>query len=85
MAKVQERYLKKCPLTEWRFELRMRYFPTSIHDLLERDSVTFFFLYDQVSCQKMLTLGNSSKYFMFIPWAKDKGTLYATKIILKKK
>lgn len=62
MAKVQERYLKKCPLTEWKFELRMRYFPTSIHDLLERDSVTFFFLYDQVS-QKIFTLNSVKKVF----------------------
>lgn len=48
MAKVQEKYLKKHPLSEWRFELKMRYFPESIQDLYERDKVTFFFFFDQV-------------------------------------
>lgn len=48
MAKVQEKYLKGHPLSEWRFELKMRYFPGSIQDLYERDKVTFFFFFDQV-------------------------------------
>lgn len=48
MAKVQEKYLKKHPLSEWRFELKMRYFPLSVQDLYEKDNVTFVFFFDQV-------------------------------------
>lgn len=48
MTKVQEKYLKKHPLSEWRFELKMRYFPASIMDLYDKDIVTFFFFFDQV-------------------------------------
>lgn len=48
MAKVQEKYLRKHPLSEWRFELKMRYFPANIQDLYARDKVTFVFFFDQI-------------------------------------
>lgn len=33
---------------EWRHELRVRYIPTDLHQLFERDKVTFYYYYDQV-------------------------------------
>lgn len=49
MYQVQDKYFKKHPAAEWRYELRIRYLPTSLHDLYDKDKVTFFFYYDQVS------------------------------------
>lgn len=49
MQQVYEKYIKKHPSSEWRYELRVRYFPSSLQDLCERDNVTFYFYYDQVS------------------------------------
>lgn len=34
---------------EWRYELRVRYIPTDLKDLFEKDKVTFYYYYDQVS------------------------------------
>ena len=34
---------------EWRFELRVRYLPTDLTDLYDRDKVTFGCYYDQVN------------------------------------
>lgn len=51
MYQVQDKYFKKHPATEWRYELRIRYLPTSLHDLYDKDKVTFFFYYDQVSAK----------------------------------
>ena len=34
---------------EWKFELRVRYLPTDLTDLYDRDKVTFSCYYDQVS------------------------------------
>ena len=34
---------------EWRYELRVRYIPTDLKDLYEKDKVTFYYYYDQVS------------------------------------
>ena len=34
---------------EWRYELRVRYIPTDLQDLYEKDKVTFYYYYDQVS------------------------------------
>lgn len=48
MYQVQEKYLKKHPMCEWKFELRIRYVPTDLLDMHERDIVTFVYYYDQV-------------------------------------
>ncbi|XP_025831636.1 focal adhesion kinase 1 isoform X4 [Agrilus planipennis] len=48
MYQVQEKYFKKHPSSEWRYELRVRYLPPNLYDLYEKDKVTFFFYYDQV-------------------------------------
>ncbi|KAL3288796.1 hypothetical protein HHI36_003230 [Cryptolaemus montrouzieri] len=48
MQQVYEKYIKKHPSSEWRYELRVRYFPSSLQDLCEKDNVTFYFYYDQV-------------------------------------
>ncbi|KOX72079.1 Focal adhesion kinase 1 [Melipona quadrifasciata] len=45
---VQEKYEKKHPHCEWRYELRVRYLPQNLNDLYEKDKVTFFYYYDQV-------------------------------------
>ncbi|XP_054154362.1 focal adhesion kinase 1-like isoform X2 [Oppia nitens] len=34
--------------SEWRYELRIRYFPSTINDILVKDRVTFHYFYDQV-------------------------------------
>ncbi|KAK9873712.1 hypothetical protein WA026_002069 [Henosepilachna vigintioctopunctata] len=47
MQQVYEKYIKKHPSSEWRYELRVRYFPSSLQDLCEKDNVTFYFYYDQ--------------------------------------
>lgn len=43
-----ERYCKKLPITDWRFEMRVRYLPSSLQELCEKDSVTFHYYYDQI-------------------------------------
>ncbi|XP_026668383.1 protein-tyrosine kinase 2-beta isoform X2 [Ceratina calcarata] len=48
MYQVQEKYEKKHPHSEWRYELRIRYLPHNLNDLYEKDKVTFFYYYDQV-------------------------------------
>lgn len=35
-------------MSEWRFELRVRYSPDDMEDLYEKDRFTYFFYYDQV-------------------------------------
>lgn len=49
MFQVQDKYFKKHPETEWRYELRIRYLPEDLHEMYDKDKVTFFFYYDQVS------------------------------------
>ena len=44
---VHEKYA--CHEEEWRYELRVRYIPTDLKDLFEKDKVTFYYYYDQVS------------------------------------
>ena len=44
---VQEKYSGH--EEEWRYELRVRYIPTDLKDLYEKDKVTFYYYYDQVS------------------------------------
>jgi focal adhesion kinase 1 len=39
---------KEAAAEEWRFELRVRYLPTDLSDLYERDKTTFCCYYDQV-------------------------------------
>ncbi|XP_078037265.1 protein tyrosine kinase 2 Fak isoform X3 [Augochlora pura] len=48
MYQVQEKYEKKHPNCEWRYELRVRYLPQNLNDLYEKDKVTFYYYYDQV-------------------------------------
>ncbi|XP_076239601.1 protein tyrosine kinase 2 Fak isoform X2 [Calliopsis andreniformis] len=48
MYQVQEKYEKKHPHCEWRYELRIRYLPQNLNDLYEKDRVTFYYYYDQV-------------------------------------
>ncbi|XP_058790088.1 focal adhesion kinase 1 [Phymastichus coffea] len=48
MYQVQEKYEKKHPHSEWRYELRVRYLPQNLNDLHEKDKVTFYYYYDQV-------------------------------------
>ncbi|XP_031785611.1 focal adhesion kinase 1 isoform X3 [Nasonia vitripennis] len=48
MYQVQEKYEKKHPHSEWRYELRVRYLPQNLNDLYEKDKVTFYYYYDQV-------------------------------------
>ena len=36
---------------DWRFELRVRYLPTDLTDLYDRDKITFSCYYDQVIVQ----------------------------------
>ena len=47
MYQVQEAIAKLVP-EEWEFELRVRYLPTDLSDLYEKDKVTFCCYYDQV-------------------------------------
>ncbi|XP_044263167.1 focal adhesion kinase 1 isoform X6 [Tribolium madens] len=48
MKQVQDKYLAKHPNSEWRYDLRIRYLPTSLQDLCDKDKVTFHYYYDQV-------------------------------------
>ncbi|VEN35227.1 unnamed protein product [Callosobruchus maculatus] len=48
MQQVHDKYLKKHPNSEWRYDLRIRYLPTSLKELYEKDKVTFHYYYDQV-------------------------------------
>lgn len=47
-VQVQEKYERKHPHCEWRYELRVRYLPQNLNDLYEKDKVTFYYYYDQV-------------------------------------
>ena len=49
MTQVRERYEKRYPHNEWQYELRVRYVPRDMKELLEKDRVTFYYFYDQVS------------------------------------
>lgn len=35
-------------MSEWRYELRVRYSPDDLEDLYEKDRFSYFFFYDQV-------------------------------------
>lgn len=45
---IYHKYDEQYPMSEWRFELRVRYSPDDMEDLYERDRFTYFFYYDQV-------------------------------------
>ena len=40
-------------MSEWRFELRIRYLPSDLTDLYDRDKVTFGYYYEQVQYFKL--------------------------------
>ena len=48
MTQARERYEKHHPHNEWQYELRVRYVPRDMKELLEKDRVTFYYFYDQV-------------------------------------
>ncbi|XP_026813489.1 focal adhesion kinase 1 isoform X1 [Rhopalosiphum maidis] len=48
MSEIYNKYDEQYPMSEWRFELRVRYSPDDMEDLYERDRFTYFFYYDQV-------------------------------------
>ncbi|KAL1501947.1 hypothetical protein ABEB36_007171 [Hypothenemus hampei] len=48
MQQIQEKYFKKYPNTEWRYELRIRYLPPTLAELLDKDKATFTFYFEQV-------------------------------------
>ncbi|XP_011312276.1 focal adhesion kinase 1 isoform X2 [Fopius arisanus] len=48
MFQVQEKYERKHPHSEWRYELRIRYLPQNLSELYDKDRVTFYYYYDQV-------------------------------------
>ncbi|XP_071837468.1 focal adhesion kinase 1-like isoform X4 [Apostichopus japonicus] len=48
VGQIKRKYEAVYPALEWRYELRIRYLPKSYQELLERDKVTFFYLYDQI-------------------------------------
>ncbi|KAG8224031.1 hypothetical protein J437_LFUL001108 [Ladona fulva] len=62
MYQVQEKYESRHPHSEWRYELRVRYLPSNLRDLYERDRVTFHYYYDQVRSDYLSSeaLANSS-------------------------
>ncbi|XP_046384921.1 focal adhesion kinase 1 [Ischnura elegans] len=62
MYQVQEKYESRHPHFEWRYELRVRYLPSNLRDLYERDRVTFHYYYDQVRSDYLSSeaLANSS-------------------------
>lgn len=35
-------------MSEWRFQLRVRYYPEDMEDLFEKDRFSYYFYYDQV-------------------------------------
>ncbi|CAH3176069.1 unnamed protein product [Porites lobata] len=48
MGEVRSKHEALYPADEWKYQLRVRYFPKDLKELYTRDKVTFFYLYDQV-------------------------------------
>lgn len=48
MGEVRGKHEALYPADEWKYQLRVRYFPKDLRELYTRDKVTFFYLYDQV-------------------------------------
>lgn len=49
MHQVHEKYTMKHPISEWHYELRVRYHPLDLSDVYEKDRVTFYYYYDQIA------------------------------------
>ncbi|PSN57364.1 hypothetical protein C0J52_02892 [Blattella germanica] len=65
MYQVQEKYERKHPHSEWRYELRVRYLPQNLTDLYEKDRVTFYYYYDQQHFKKVAALSELECMFKF--------------------
>ncbi|XP_071744242.1 focal adhesion kinase 1 isoform X4 [Lepeophtheirus salmonis] len=48
LSQVKANYFDKMNSKDWVFELRIRYLPTDLSDLYDRDKITFSYYYDQV-------------------------------------
>ncbi|XP_068677817.1 focal adhesion kinase 1-like isoform X2 [Montipora foliosa] len=48
IGEVRGKHEALYPADEWKYQLRVRYFPKDLKELYTRDKVTFFYLYDQV-------------------------------------
>lgn len=48
IEEIRTRYFLKAPMSDWKFEAKIRFFPKNIEDLYESDAVTFKLLYHQV-------------------------------------
>lgn len=48
MGEVRGKHEALYPADEWKYQLRVRYFPKDLKELYTRDKVTFFYLFDQV-------------------------------------
>ena len=69
MAELQKEIIgrmSKDDSEDWRFELRIRYLPTDLSDLYERDKTTFCCYYDQVRFQASVASKNSSQDFVHL-------------------
>nr|ACO12632.1 Focal adhesion kinase 1 [Lepeophtheirus salmonis] len=47
LSQVKANYFDKMNSKDWVFELRIRYLPTDLSDLYDRDKITFSYYYDQ--------------------------------------
>ncbi|XP_067121087.1 focal adhesion kinase 1-like isoform X2 [Centruroides vittatus] len=48
MFQVLESYSRQHISEDWRYELRIRYIPSVLRDVYEKDRITFFYFYDQI-------------------------------------
>lgn len=48
IGEVRGKHEALYPADEWKYQLRVRYFPKDLKELYTRDKVTFFYLFDQV-------------------------------------
>lgn len=48
MFQVLESYPRQHTSDDWRYELRIRYIPSVLRDVFEKDRITFFYFYDQI-------------------------------------
>lgn len=48
ILKCRQKYEDREPNDEWRYELRLRFFPKNFKEFLDNEKVTFYYLYDQV-------------------------------------
>ena len=64
MTQVRDRYEKRHPHNEWQYELRVRYVPRDMKELLEKDRVTFYYFYDQVRAYDLVVSQARPAYLM---------------------